>query len=123
MCTEAITNSLLPLLSTEDFITELFVRIDEQMVGVRKDPRAKLWPGEVVTLALLFAIKGVHERAFYRWLRRDWLALFPQLPERPRLLRLFAAQRDGTERLLTEDRYVGVAIRIGYTQYTPIRRV
>jgi hypothetical protein len=51
MCTEA-------LLSTEDFIIELFVRVDAKMSPVAKDPRCKLWPGEIVTLALLFAIKG-----------------------------------------------------------------
>ena len=49
----------------------------------RKRDDAKLWPAEVVTLALLFAIKGVGERAFYRWLRDNWQHLFPALPERP----------------------------------------
>ena|SRR5438552_376793 len=120
MCTEAITKSSL-LLSTEDFITELFVRIDEQMIDVRKDPRANLWPGEIVTLALLFAIKGVGERAFYRWLLRDWRGLFPRLPERTRLFRLFAAHRDWTGRFLADPTFFGVADSFGIELIHPCR--
>jgi hypothetical protein len=44
-----------------------------------------------VTLALLYAIKGGGMRAFYRWLTRDYQPLFPQMPERTRLARLFKA--------------------------------
>src|SRR5438067_8833778 len=89
-------------LSTEVFITELFGRVDDRMREVPKHPQANLWPGEVVTLAILFALKGVGERAFYRWLVRDWLPLFPRLPERTRLFRLFAAHRSWAERFLAE---------------------
>ncbi|WP_298981318.1 hypothetical protein [Caldilinea sp.] len=46
-------------------------------------------PSEIVTLAILFALKGVGDRAFSRWLVRDWRPLFPKLPERTRLFRLF----------------------------------
>lgn len=74
-------------MSTQDFITELFCRVDDQMQDVPKHNQANLHPSEVVTLALLFAIKGVCNRAFYRWVERDYLSLFPQLPERTRLFR------------------------------------
>ena len=53
-------------MTTEDFIIELFCRIDDQMKEVSKHPQANLYPDEIVTLAILFAIKGVGERAFYR---------------------------------------------------------
>ena len=76
-------------MSTEEFIIALFDRVDDAMGAVAKHPQAALYPSELVTLALLFALKGVGERAFYRWLVRDWLPLFPQLPERTRLFRLF----------------------------------
>jgi hypothetical protein len=56
---------------TVDFITALFCRVDDVLRGVRKHPQARLDPSEVVTLALLFALKGVGPRAFYRWLVRD----------------------------------------------------
>lgn len=75
-------------MTTIDFITELFCRVDDPMRGVRKHAQAVLWPSEVVTLGLLHALKGVGNRAFYRWLTRDYRALFPHLPERTRLFRL-----------------------------------
>lgn len=120
MSTEAAAIGASPL-STEDFITQLFVRVDQKMLDVPKDPRAKLWPGEVVTLALLFAVKGVGERAFYRWLVRDWLGLFPLLPERTRLFRLFAAHRAWTDRFLADATFFGVADSFGIELIHPCR--
>ena len=55
-------------MSTLDFITQLFCRVDDKMQDVPKHSQASLHPSEVVTLALLFAIKGVGTRAFYRWI-------------------------------------------------------
>ena len=106
---------------TEDFITELFCRIDQQMRDVPKHPQAALYPGEVVTLALLFAIKGVGNRAFYRWVERDWRALFPRLPERTRLFRLFAAHADWTTRFLADATVLGVADTYGIELLHPAR--
>jgi hypothetical protein len=71
-------------MSTQDFIIALFYAVDQEMLEVPKHPEAKLYPSEVITLALLFAIKGGGMRAFYRWLTRDYLPLFPQVPERTR---------------------------------------
>ena len=76
-------------MTTQDFIMTLFCHVDQQMLDMPKHPEAKLYPSEVVTLALLFAIKGGGMRAFYRWLIRDYYELFPQVPERTRLARLF----------------------------------
>jgi hypothetical protein len=76
-------------MTTHDFIIALFYAVDQEMLHVTKHPEAKLYPSEVVTLALLFAVKGGGMRAFYRWLTRDYLALFPQVLERTRLARLF----------------------------------
>src|SRR2546426_4111396 len=84
-------------MTTVDFITTLFYEVDEQMRAMPKHPEAHLWPSEVVTLGLLHALKGVGNRAFYRWLTRDSRALFPQLPERTRLFRLFTTHQDWTE--------------------------
>ena len=53
-------------MSTEEFITELFCRVDDEMLDVSKHSQANLYPSEVVTLALLFVLKGVGNRAFYR---------------------------------------------------------
>jgi hypothetical protein len=107
---------------TEEFITELFCRIDDRMKDVPKHPQAKLHPGEIVTLAMLFALKGVGNRAFYRWVKRDWLMLFPSLPDRTRLFRLFAAHADWTERFLADPTVLGVADTYGIELIHPIRQ-
>ena len=87
-------------MNTIDFILSLFWRVDDAMASVPKHPQAKLYPSEIVTLALLFSIKGVGGRAFYRWLRNNYRDLFPGLPDRTRLLRLFATHQDWTDRFM-----------------------
>jgi hypothetical protein len=108
-------------MSTQDFITELFCRVDDQMRDVRKHSQGSLYPSEVVTLGLLFAIKGVGNRAFYRWIERDYLPLFPSLPERTRLFRLFAAHQEWTARFLAEPTILGVADTYGIELVHPMR--
>ena len=51
-------------MTTEDFIIELFCRVDDAMKGVPKHSQSNLYLSEIVTLAILFAIKGVGQRAF-----------------------------------------------------------
>ncbi len=46
-------------MATIDFITELYCRIDDAMPNAKKHSQAKLRPSEVVTLAVLFVLKGV----------------------------------------------------------------
>ena len=95
-------------MTTEDFISELFYRVDEAMKDVPNHPQANLWPSEIVPLGLLFALKGVGTRAFYRWVSRDWQPLFPALPERTRLFRLFAAHRQWMDMFLAAPSILGV---------------
>lgn len=108
-------------MTTVDFITALFCRVDEEMGDVPKHPQAHLFPSEVVTLALLFALKGGGERAFYRWLARDYRPLFPRLVERTRLFRLFATHQDWTARFLAEPTVLGVADSYGIELLHPYR--
>ncbi len=108
-------------MSTEEFIIGFFIRVDEQMAAVAKHPQASLYPSELVTLALLFALKGVGERPFYRWLRRDCLPLFPKLPERTRLFRLFVTHQDWTDRFLAAPTVLGVADSYGIEFIHPWR--
>src|SRR5215471_18027423 len=65
--------------TTTELITALFCQVDDHLAGLPKHPEAHLWPNEVVTLGLLHALKGVGNRPFYRWLTRDYRALFPRL--------------------------------------------
>lgn len=74
-------------MTTIDFITELYCRIDDKMQKISHHPQGSLSPSELVTIGMLFAIKGVGQRAFYRWLTRDYMILFPNLSERTRLFR------------------------------------
>ena len=43
-------------MTTEDFITELFCKVDDQLNDTPKHPQALLYPSEVVTIGLLYAI-------------------------------------------------------------------
>lgn len=109
------------LLSDEDFTIELFCRVDDKMQDAQKHPQAKLYPSEVVTLALLFALKGVGNRPFYRWVKRNLLHLFPNLPHRTRLFRLFNSHRHWTERFMAEPTMIGVADSYGIELIHPRR--
>ena len=95
-------------MTTEDFISELFYRVDEAMTDIPKHPLSPLGPSEIVTVGILFALKGVGNRPFYRWLNRDWRQLFPVLPERIRLFRLLATHRSWTEEFMALPSVLGV---------------
>src|SRR5256885_16179186 len=96
---------------TLDFITALFYEVDEQLRAIPKHPEARLWPSEVVTLGLLHALKGGGNRPFYRWLTRDYRALFPQLPERTRLFRLFRTHQAWTQVFLALQRHFSASAK------------
>ena len=108
-------------MTTVDFITELFCRVDDAMTDVPHHSQATLAPGEIVTLTLLYALKGTGQRAFWRWLTRDYQPLFPHLPDRTRLFRLFATHQDWTDRFLAEPTLLGVADCYGIELVHPMR--
>ena len=108
-------------MTTVDFITAVFCRVDEQMKAVPKHSQATLWPSEVVTLGLLHALKGVGNRAFYRWLARDYRPLFPRLPERTRLFRLFTTHQAWTASFLAAPTLLGVIDTYGIELIHPMR--
>src|SRR5881409_2737903 len=108
-------------MTTIDFMTALFYEVDEQLRAIPKHPEARLWPSEVVTLGLLHALKGGGNRAFYRWLTRDYRALFPQLPERTRLFRLLKTHQDWTTAFLAAPTVLGVIDTYGIELIHPIR--
>jgi hypothetical protein len=110
-------------MTTTDFITELFCRVDDKMNDVDKHPQAKLYPSEIVTLALLFALKGTTSRNFYRWLKRDYLPLFPNLPERSRLGRLFKTHQHWAARFLAQPTLFGVTDSFGIEFCHPVREM
>src|SRR5258708_33436744 len=90
------------LMTTEDIIIHIFYHVDNGVGQVAKEPCAKLYPSEVVTIGILFALKGGHFRAFYRWLKRDFEQLFGGLPPRTDLLRQLRQYQNLAELLLVQ---------------------
>ncbi len=72
-------------------------------------------------LSHLHALKGVGNRAFSRWLTRDYRTLFPRLPERTRLFRLFRTHQDWTQVFLAAPTVLGVIDTYGIELIHPIR--
>ena len=83
-------------------ILHIFCSVDDKLPSIPKHSQAKLYPSELVTIGILFALKGGFFRAFYRWLKRDYGDWFGNgtLPERTRLQRLLKTHQDGCDLLI-----------------------
>ena len=66
-------------------------------------------------------LKGGHVRAFYRWLKRDYNALFGGLPHRTSLLRQLRHQQAHTDTLLAEPSLLNVVDSYPIELIFPIR--
>lgn len=108
-------------MTTAEIIIGLFCRVDDALRDVPADPLAHLYPSELVTLGILYGLKGVGQRRFYRWLERDYRPLFPQLPERTHLFRLLTQYRGLTDRFMAEPTLLGVADTFGIELLHPYR--
>lgn len=108
-------------MTTVDFIITLFCDVDDRMRDVPKHPQSHLWPSELVTIGLLFALKGGDFSTFYRWLERDYASLFGELPERSRLQRLLATHQDWCDRFLADPSFFTVIDSYGIELIHPIR--
>lgn len=108
-------------MATEDFLIRLFCLVDDRLECRRKHPQAHLWPSELVTIGLLFALKGGSFRSFYRWLARDYTALFGGLPERTRLLRALRTHQQETRRFLADPTFFTVIDTYGIELLHPWR--
>jgi hypothetical protein len=95
-------------LSTVEFITALFYEVAAQLHAIPQHPEARLWPSAVGTLGLLHALQGGGTRPFSHCLTRDYRPLLPQLPERPRLLRLLKTPQDWPQSFLAAPTVLGV---------------
>ena len=95
-------------MTTEEIIIAIFIEVDDTLPELKKHSQTKLYPSELVTIGLLFALKGVSFRAFYRWLRRDYVGLFAGLPERTRLQRLLKKHQDWSSYLLAQPSFFTV---------------
>jgi hypothetical protein len=108
-------------MTTEDIILHIFCAVDDQMREVTKVPQADLYPSEVVTIGILFALKGGQFRAFCRWLKRDYDGLFGGLPDRTTLQRQLRAQQHHADRLLAEASLLNVVDSFPIELLFPLR--
>lgn len=108
-------------MTTEDFIISLFCLVDDRMGKMAKRSDATLYPSELVTIGLLYALKGGYFRAFYRWLKRDFEPLFVELPDRTRIQRALRAHRDWGKQLLADLTFFTVIDTYGIELIHPIR--
>jgi hypothetical protein len=108
-------------MTTIDFITELFCKVHDQMGELPKHSQANLWPSEVTAIGLLHAIKGVGNRAFYRWLDHNHRDMFPSLPHRTRLFRLLKTHEDWSNYFLASPSMLGIIDSYGIELIHPVR--
>jgi hypothetical protein len=109
-------------MTTEDIIIHLFCYVDDHLPATPKVGQASLYPSEVVTIGLLFCIKGGRFRAFYRWLKRDYDSLFSGLPDRTNLQRQLAKYQYLADALLAEPSALNVVDSYPIELLFPIRQ-
>jgi hypothetical protein len=97
----------------DEFIIELFCRVDDRLGPTPRRGRAKLARSELVTLGLLFAIKGDSGRDFYRWVSNKYRHFFPKLPECTRLFRRLIACWEEAIAFLADPTLLGVVDTYG----------
>jgi hypothetical protein len=106
---------------TDEILIRLFLIVDERLGNIKKRPDAKLYASEIVTLGLLFSLKGGRYRAFYRWLAANFGQWFPKLPEVTRLLRLLEEHAELTESFLAQPTFFSVLDTFGIELIHPRR--
>jgi len=110
-------------MTTEDIILHIFYLVATALPAIPRHAQAKLYPSELVTIGILFALKGGHFRAFYRWLKRDYGDWFGDgtLPERTRLQRLLKTHQDWCDLLLSDPSFFTVIDNYPIELLFPIR--
>lgn len=111
-------------MTTDEIILQIFYLVATTMPAIRRHSQAKLYPSELVTIGILFALKGGYFRAFYRWLKRDYGNWFGDgtLPERTRLQRLLKTHQDWCDWLLADPTFFTVIDSYPIELIFPIRQ-
>ena len=107
--------------NSADFITELFGKVDDAITDAPRHSQAIRSVSEVVTIGILYGVKGVSQRACYPWLKDNYGCPSPQLPERTRQFRRRHTQQYWTGRFLAAPTLMGIADRYGIELRHPIR--
>ncbi len=106
---------------TDEIIIRLFCMVDDELGSVNKRSDAHLYTSEIVTIGLLFSLKGGRFRAFYRWLNKNYRPYFPFLPERSRLARLLRDHAEQAFDFLAEPSFFTVVDTYGIELMHPRR--
>jgi hypothetical protein len=106
---------------TDDIIIRLFLIVDERLGNCKKRSDAGLYVSEIVTIGLLFALKGKRFAAFYRWLAANYHEWFPKLPEHSRLSRLLSDYSELADEFLAEPTFFTVLDPFGIELIHPRR--
>ena len=108
-------------MNSTDFSTELFCKVDDAITDSPRHSQAIRSVSEVVTIGILYGVKGVSQRACYPWLKDNYGCPSPQLPERTRQFRRRHTQQYWTGRFLAQPTLMGIADRYGIELRHPIR--
>jgi hypothetical protein len=106
---------------TDEIILRLFCIVDDRLGEDNKRSDALLYASEIVTIGLVFCLKGGRYRAFYRWLNANYRALFPKLPELSRLHRLLRDYAPLADAFLAEPSFFTVLDTYGIELIHPRR--
>lgn len=104
-----------------DCIIALYCYVEEHMKEVPGHSQEKLSPAELVTLGILYALKGTSQSQFHRWIAWNYRFLFPQLPERTRLFRRLTNRQRWTDRFLADSSLLAIADAYGIETVHPRR--
>lgn len=107
-------------LSIIDIATVLYCNIDDEL-ACEEHEQAKLCVSELVTIGVLFALKGGSFRRFYKWLQGNLGGCFPCLPERSRLQRRIIQYQQLVKEFLAQPSFFCVADSYGVELRHPIR--
>jgi len=110
-------------MTTGDIILHIFYLVDDMLPKINTHPQAKLYLSELVTIGILFALKGGSFRPFYRWWNCDYGSWFSQgqLPDRTRLQRLLKTHQDWTSGFLAESTFFTVIDSSPIGLFFPVR--
>jgi hypothetical protein len=111
-------------MTTEDIILHIFCFVDDALPKLKRHSQAKLYPSELVTIGILFSLKGGFFSTFYRWLKRDYGTWFGDgsLPERTRLQRLLKTHKDWCQLLMANPTFFSVMDSYPIELLFPIRQ-
>ena len=110
-------------MTTGDIILYIFILVDDSLPYIAMHSQATLYPSELVTIGILFSLKGGSFRAFYRWLKRDYGDWFGKgaLPHRTRLGRLLKTHQDWCDLLMADPTFFTVIDTYPIELIFPIR--